>query len=212
MATARLRDPVLLKLVAADRLGDLAEIEGATSGRRRAQERGADQLDPRELVFAIPHAYFINAAFSYWRPKELNRFNGPGRGAWYAALELETAIAEVAFHMTRELANVADFNTSVDYSEMFASFVGSFVDVRKVDPLPDFLHPDPEVSYRPGNAFASVVRAGGHLGILYPSARREGGSCIVALIPNAVQAVAQGRCIRLQWAGSKDPEVSVVAG
>jgi RES domain len=48
-------------------------------------------------------ANFINAAFVYFRPRELNRFNGPGRGAWYAALAVETCQAEVAFHLAREL-------------------------------------------------------------------------------------------------------------
>jgi hypothetical protein len=34
--------------------------------------------------------------------------------------------------MERELANVGDFNAVVDYAEVFASFVGDFVDVRRV--------------------------------------------------------------------------------
>jgi hypothetical protein len=66
--------------VSSEELDALAEIEGATSGRLRAETIGADKLDVRELVFGIPHARFINASFSYWQPKELNRFNGPGRG------------------------------------------------------------------------------------------------------------------------------------
>lgn len=122
VASARLRDPVLAKLVPAELSDDLAEIEGATSGRLTAVSRGADDIDAREFVAGVPHAAFINASFAYWRPRELNRFNGPGRGAWYAALEVETALAEVTFHMTRELERVNDFNAVVDYAEMFASF------------------------------------------------------------------------------------------
>src|SRR5882757_1153096 len=87
VATARLRDPVLLKLVGNEDLDALAEIEGATSGRLRAEQFGTDSLDRRELVFGIPHARFINAAFCYWTPRALNRFNRPGRGAWYAAFD-----------------------------------------------------------------------------------------------------------------------------
>ena len=64
VSTARLRDPVLLKLVPGADLDALAEIEGATSARLRTQETGADRLDRRELVFGLPHAHFINAAFS----------------------------------------------------------------------------------------------------------------------------------------------------
>ena len=72
VATARLRDPVLLKLVENDDLSGLEEIEGATSGRLRAQDSGTDRLDSRELVYGVPHAHFINAAFSYWLPRSLN--------------------------------------------------------------------------------------------------------------------------------------------
>jgi hypothetical protein len=211
VASARLRDPVLLKLVDDDDLADLEEIEAATSARLRAQESGADRLDSRELVFGIPHAHFINAAFSYWLPRTLNRFNGSGRGAWYAALELDTFVAEVSFHMERELANVGDFNATVDYAELFASFIGAFVDLRRVEPRPDFLDPDPARSYQPGNVFADTVRAAGHYGIVYPSARHREGTCLVALVPHAVQSVTQGRVLRLAWTGGPGPQMSELA-
>ncbi|MEA3180711.1 MAG: hypothetical protein QOI59_4234 [Gammaproteobacteria bacterium] len=210
VATARLRDPVLLKLVGNEDLEALAEIEGATSGRLRAEHVGADRLDRRELVFGIPHAKFINAAFSYWTPRALSRFNGPGRGAWYAALTQETCTHEVAFHMERELANVRDFHATVDYAEVFASFIGDFVDVCRVTPRPDFMDPNPDMSYSIGNRFADAVRAAGHYGIVYPSLRHPGGTCLVALVPHAVQSVAQGRVIRMRWTGTPGPDISTV--
>jgi hypothetical protein len=212
VTTARLRDPVLLRLVDNEDLSALEEIEGATSGRLRAQEGGSDRLDRRELVFGIPHAHFINAAFSYWLPKSLNRFNGPGRGAWYAALEFETCVAEVSFHMERELSNISDFKATVDYAEMFASFIGDFVDVRYSNPKPAFLHPDPAEGYVEGNRFADAVRAAGHYGIIYSSLRHVDGTCLVALVPHAVQSVAQGRVLRLEWMGAPGPRVAELAG
>jgi len=208
VATARLRDPVLLKLVAEADLAALEEIEGATSGRLRAQAVGAERLDRRELVYGVAHAHFINAAFAYFMPRSPNRFNGPGRGAWYAALVRDTCVAEVAFHMERELANVADFNATVDYAELYASFIGDFVDLRDAKPRPEFLDPDPDKSYAAGNAFADVVRGARHYGIIYPSARHAGGTCLVALTPHAVQSVAQGAVVRLAWTGTPGPRVS----
>lgn len=208
VATARRRDPVLGKLVAPADLAALAEIEGVTSGRLRAQETGAERLDRRELVYGVAHAHFINAAFAYFMPRTLNRFNGPGRGAWYAALARETCVAEVAFHMERELTNTADFNATVDYAELYASFIGDFVDLRAAKPRPQFLAPDPATSYAAGNAFADAVRAAGHYGIVYPSARHAGGTCLVALVPHAVQSVVQGAVIRLVWTGTPGPQVS----
>jgi len=210
VSSARLRDPILLKLVPDIELDLLAEIEGATSGRLRAQDVGTDRLDARELVFGVPHGNHINAAFSYWLPRALNRFDGPGRGAWYAALDVETCIAEVTFHLERELSNVGDFNAAVEYAEMFAGFVGDFADVRDLSPMPDFLDPDPNKAYSSGNQFADRVRAAGLYGIVYPSLRLRGGTCLVALLPHAVQSVSQGDVLRLIWKGRPGPEIERV--
>ena len=156
VATARLRDPVLLRLAGRRYHDDLAEIEGATSGRLAAQQQGTEALDVRELLGGLRHANFVNAAFAYFRPRELNQFDSPGRGAWYAALQVETCQAEVAFHISRELQRVSDFNAVVDCAEMFASFAGEFVDLRAVNPRPDCLHPDPAVGYPAGNALRQI--------------------------------------------------------
>jgi hypothetical protein len=208
VSTARLRPPVLEGLVAADQLEVLAEIEGATSDRLLRQHRGGAGISPMEFVAGVPGHTFINAAFAYARPRGLNRFSGPSRGAWYAAFEVETAIAEVSFHLTRELDNIGVYETTVDYAELFASFAGDFLDLRNLpDPQPGCLNPDVEIGYPHGNAVADAARTKGLNGIIYPSVRRKGGTCLVALIPHAVQSVAQGRIIRLVWKGRREPDV-----
>ena len=209
VASARLRDPVLTPLADdADELASLAEIEGATSGRLVAEERGLGALAAAELVHGVPHARFINASFAYAKPREPMRFNPAERGAWYAALGVETCIAEVGHHLTRALADAGDFNAVVDYAEMHASMSGIFVDLR---PLPDHisLHPDPAIGYPAGNSIAAMARGAGHNGIIYPSVRHPGGICIAALWPNVVQSVAQGALYRLTWSGT--PEFSAEA-
>jgi hypothetical protein len=209
VATARLRDPVLLKLVARAFLDDLAEIEGATSGRLAAQRQGTENLQPGELVGGPLHAVFINAALAYWRPRDPTRFHGPARGACYASLDVETTKIDVSFHLSRELQRVNDFNAVVDYTEMFASFAGEFVDLRSLAPRPECLHPDPAIGYPAGNALAELVRNDGHNGIIYPSVRHDEGTCLVALWPAVVQSVAQGRVLRAVWSGSPMPEWSL---
>jgi RES domain-containing protein len=204
VATARLRDPVLLGLVPPPMLGDLAEIEGATSARQRDE-----RLAARSYPSHRPHAAFVNAAFSYFRPREMNRFNGPERGAWYAAFAVETALAEVSYHMRRELDRVQDYHAVIDYAEIWASFAGAFVDLRGQQPTPACLDPDPAVGYPAGNALATETMALGHNGIVYPSVR-QGGTCLVALWPHAVQSVAQGGIWRLTWAGEPQPSIQAI--
>ena len=208
VASARLRDPVLLKLANdKSQLDDLAEIEGATSGRLQAQKHGTVEIEPQELVAVVPHAHFINAAFSYWLPRSLNRFNGPGRGAWYAALKVETCLAEVIFHMNRELMRVNDFNATVEYVEMFAAFAGDFVDLRQTDRDSACLSADIGIGYPAGNVVAEMARRAGHNGVIYPSVRHKGGTCLVALQPKAVQSVVQGGVMRVVWQGNVEPSI-----
>jgi hypothetical protein len=209
VTTARLRASVLLDLVDESELEALSEIEGATSARRIAQARGAGEVQSYELLYGVPHAHFINASFAYAKPREPNRFNGADRGAWYAGFDVETSLAEVKFHLTEFLAAAGDFNTTVEYAEMFASFAGEFVDLR-AHPTHDALRPDKAIGYPVGNALADAARTRGLNGIIYPSVRHPGGTCLVALFPHAVQSVAQGDVYRMVWSGQPDPAVSLV--
>jgi RES domain-containing protein len=202
VASARLRDAVLVPLVDNPaELDLLGEIEGATSGRLIAEERGLGALRPAELVHGVPHARFINASFAYAKPREPMRFSPSDRGAWYAALAMETCVAEVGHHLTKALADAGDFNAVVEYGEMLASMSGVFVDLRE-QPAHPALDPEPETGYAAGNAVATRARAEGHNGIIYPSVRHAGGTCIAALWPNVVQSVVQGAMVRLTWSGS----------
>jgi len=205
VSTARLRPPVMERLVSADEAQALAEIEGATSGRLTAESRGAEGIGRGEFVHGVPYANFVNAAFAYWKPREPNRFN-MGRGAWYAALDVETCMREVAWHMAEFLARSGDMKGVVEYAEMFASMAGEFVDLRRTPDHP-CLDPDPAAGYPAGNAVADAARAQGLNGIIYPSVRREGGTCVVALRPHAVQSVAPGAVYRFEWSGESEPAI-----
>lgn len=207
VTTARLRAPVLMPLVdSEDDLVLLGEIEGATSARLMAQERGISGLAANELVYDVPHAHFINACFAYAKPQQPNRFNGANRGAWYAALALETCLAEVGFHLTRALADAGDFNATVEYAEMFCSLAGDFVDLRQRPQHPS-LGADITTAYPLGNALAESARAEGLNGIIYPSVRHPDGTCLVALRPAAVQSVRQGDVYRMIWRGQPEPTI-----
>lgn len=200
--SARLREAVLAPLAdSAEEEALLAEIEGATSSRLIAEERGFTGISADELVHGVPHAKFINASFAYAKPRQPSRFNPGTRGAWYAALDVATCLAEVGFHLTQALADAGDFDAVVEYGEMIASMSGVFVDLRTA-PAHPALDPEPAAGYPAGNALAARARAEGHNGIIYPSVRHQGGTCIAALWPNVVQSVVQGAMYRLTWSGS----------
>lgn len=190
-------------------LEDLAELEGVTSGRLQAQEGGLPDLDPRELVFGRPGYTFINAAFAYTRPGG-NRFNEDARGAWYCGFDAETALGEVAFHLTRELAAINRFENVTDYAELVADFTGSFQDLRGTEFSKDpVLDPDTAVAYPAGQALAKHLRMQeAAIGLIYPSVRYAGGTCLAAFYPDLVQNLRQGGIWRLEWQGSPIPGIT----
>lgn len=207
VSTARLRAAVLAPLADNDgELAELAEIEAATSSRLRAETTGISGLEARELVHDVPHAHFINASFAYAKPREPNRFNGETRGAWYAALAVETCLAEISFHMTDFLARTGVFRAVAEYAEMFCSISGEFLDLNAV-PTHPALSPHKALGYPEGNRLALEARRAGLNGIIYPSVRHAGGTCFAILRPAAVQSVRQGDVWRLTWQGKPEPLV-----
>jgi hypothetical protein len=210
------KPPALRGLVDSDaELEVLAEIEGLTSARLVA-ERGRNlHIDRRELAWArrlndlaVYGQGHINAAFTYTRATG-NRFNDGNRGAWYCAWETLTSVAEVAFHRGRELGYIGIWTDRARYVELLADFIGEFPDLTD-DPGHPALRPDPALGYPEGQALAAKLLREGQRGLIYPSARREGGRCLVAFVPSAVQNVRPGASWDIVWNGSPDWSVEAV--
>ena len=87
---------------------------------------------------------------------------------------------------------------------------GEFVDLRTIGAHP-CLHPDPAIGYPAGNAVADAARARGLNGVVYPSVRHVGGTCLAALMPHAVQSVAQGGVYRFEWSGGPEPTIARIS-
>jgi hypothetical protein len=210
ISTGRLKDPVLLPLAANHgALEDLAQLESATNGRVVAQESGLPELDSRELVFGRAGFTFINAAFTHTRPGG-NRFNDETRGAWYCGFDVNTSVSEVSYHLSRELEAIGRYENVTDYAELVADFFGPFHDMRKADPkIEPALHEDPAVGYPAGQSLARRLRID-HTsnGIVYPSIRHKGGTCLACFRPDLVQNLRQGGIWRLEWQGTPKPSVT----
>jgi hypothetical protein len=210
VSTGRLKDPVLLPLATnAGTLDALAGLESVTDGSLQAEGTGLSNLDPRELVFGRAGSTFINAAFTHTRPGG-NRFNGEDRGAWYCGFEAETALAEVSYHLTRELEAVGRFENTTDYAELTADFFGPFHDLRGADRAAEpALHEDPAIAYPAGQSLARRLRTeAASNGIVYLSARRAAGTCLAALRPDLVQNLRQGGIWRLAWQSARIPLIT----
>ena len=84
----------------AEDLSALFELEGATNDRLLGEAGLLPGITVQELVFGLSYSHIVNAAFTHARPLG-SRFNGPERGAWYAAFSRQTSETEVARHKAR---------------------------------------------------------------------------------------------------------------
>ena len=154
---------------------------------------------------------YANAAFCHTRPTG-NRFNGPERGAWYASYgndATDTAKAEIAWQLTRELRATGIYENITTYRELLAGFMTRFHDLGERTDDVVYIG-DSEVADPAGQALARDILASGGNGVLYPSARYQGGECLAALRLNLVQNIRQGETWVFRWAGSAEVEISRV--
>jgi RES domain-containing protein len=198
-------DSVLTRIAGDDEhLAAIFDLDAATNERLLAERGAIAGIGPEELVAAVPHASIVNAAFAHPHPFG-GRFNGPDRGAWYAAFELETAQAEVGFHKSIELAEVGWRDESVTYDDYLADFNADFHDLRNARGVKPYLAPG---SYAASQALAADLLARGSLGVVYPSVRREGGTCLACFRPALVGRVRLARQWRFTWTGGAGPAIS----
>ena len=142
------------------------------------------------------------------------------RGAWYAGLELPTSQAEVAFHKWVQLVEINRSEDTVVYDDYLADFSARLHDLRPATPAARrgrrragsargfgaCLDPD---SYVASQALAERLLASGSLGVIYPSVRRQGGTCIACFRPALVTNVRRANSYRFTWKGKAAPVITV---
>jgi RES domain len=188
----------------ADVLTDLSELDAATNERKIAEAGGKSGIGPGELLLGVPEAHVVNAAFTHPGPFG-GRFHSPQRGAWYAGFELETSVAEVAFHKRRFLSEGGiQGQHTFDYLDFRGDFSGWFHTLEKGE-RKNCLQPGPVPQcYSTSQILANKLLFDGSNGIVYPSVRRNSGTCIACFRPALVFHPRRGKQYRLTVEASKD--------
>lgn len=167
-------------------LAAVMELAGWTNDRLVAERLA--RLPETEWVHGRANASVVMAAFLHVAPGGM-RFNGPDLGAWYAAAELATAVAEVGHHLRREASARGLPRTSRRYRAYACGLAGSYLDIRgEQASRPDIYAPE---SYAASQILGESLRATGGAGLIYDSVRHAGGVNIAALRPRNVTDVVQ---------------------
>jgi len=182
----------------------VAELEGWTNDRISAELGLLKILPAQEWIVGRANATAIMAAYCHPN-EEGGRFTSSQRGAWYAALSIETAIKETVFHRTKEIAESGILETVVQMREYLADFDTELHDVRASSEF-DACH-DPN-SYVAGQQLGATLLQGGSNGLWYRSVRNPGEECIVCFRPTLVNNVRTGAHFEYRWEGTPEPKVT----
>lgn len=202
-------DTSVLAAIADDakHLHDIFDLDNAANERLLAENSLLPGIGVDELVFGLPYYRTVNAAFCHAHPLG-SRFNGPERGAWYAAFELNTAEIEVAFRKSIELAEIGWFDETVTYDDYLADFSAEFHDLRGDKRFAECLSP---ASYVASQELAHRLLSGARsLGVVYPSVRHKGGTCVGCFRPALVMNVRKSTTYRFRWKGTPTPEIEAL--
>lgn len=185
-----------------DQLEELLELDGATNDRLLGEANQLPGISLHELLFGVPNARIVNAAFTHAHAAG-SRFNGPERGAWYAAFELRTAQAEIAFHKALELREI-DWHDpeTFTFDDYLADFRTSLHDIRGDAAVAKCLDAN---SYVESQRLARQLLASGSAGIVYPSVRRRGGTCLACFRPALVTNVRRSGSVTLSFPDGNSP-------
>jgi hypothetical protein len=200
-------ESVLTRIAQSDaHLQDLFLLDTITNDRILGEHDLLPGIGVHELVFGVPYYHVINAAFTHAQPLG-SRFNGPNRGAWYAAFDIETSQREVAYHKTVDLSEIGYFYDDVTYDDYIADFSATLYDVRNDDRFKDCLDP---ISYLTSQKLAEDLLDLDALGIAYPSVRHSIGTNIACFRPALVGNVRKDASYRFIWSGEPAPQVSAM--
>jgi hypothetical protein len=208
------RDETVLSEIAGNDavLEDIILLDGVTNERIQGEQRGLAGIGIHELVYGIPNAHIVNAAFTHAGVYG-GRFNDATRGAWYAADELNTSVAEVAYHKARRLAEIVvpelpdqrpDLEVTT-YDDWLADFRAEFHVLRPREKFGEYLQPEPVPKcYAKSQALARQLLNDASSGVVYESVRRPRHYCLVCFRPALVYNPRRGASFELTLkAGAK---------
>lgn len=178
---------------------DLEALQQIADLTNPSVQHAAGQLDlvrPEDRLYG-PGTALIMTAFAY--PAAASRFSDGQSGVYYAARELDTAIAETVHHTEQVLIDSGP--VIVEKTLIHADLVATVVDIRAGCPCPHGVY-DP-VDYTASQAFGAALRRLDSFGVGYDSVRMAAGMCAAVFRPPALARAQAVRTLLYQWDGAR---------
>ena len=186
----------------------ILELEALTDDRARDERERLSLVPPEDRVTG-PGSGFVMGAFMHFPPHP-SRFRDTTFGAYYAARERETAIAETAYHRARFLSLTAEAPIEVGMQMLVADLDAVLHDVRgRAAEWPALYD---TADYTASMHLGRALRDQRSWGIAYDSVRNSGGECVAVLRPPALSGCRRAELLTYVWDGARIADVRERAG
>lgn len=192
-----------------ERVADPADLEAifqveALTNPRLRDEAGDIQLVPPEDRVAGPGSSIIMAAFTHLNPLG-SRFSDGTFGVFYAANDLNTAIAETRYHRESFMRATNEVRMELDMRVYVIDLEATLHDLRgRAADYPLVYHPE---NYAAGQHLAATLRTDGSNGIAYNSVRRPEGECVAIFRARCLSNCRQERHLCYIWDGTRITDI-----
>ncbi len=175
------------------------ELEARTNPRLREEVGDIGLVAPEDRLSG-PGTAVIMAAFTHLNPAG-SRFSDGGHGVFYAARDLDTAIAETRHHRERLMRATAEARTELDMRVYAIDLDGELHDLRGGQAAWPPIYREDDCAA--GQHLARRLREAGSNGIAYDSVRRRGGQCAALFRPRLLSNARQERHLCYVWDGQR---------
>ena len=176
-------------------LETIFELDALTNPRLR-NEVGDIELVPPPDRISGPGTTVIMAAFTHLNPGG-SRFSDGTHGVFYAANDLDTAIAESKHHREQFLSATAQEHMELDMRAYLVDLDGDLHDLRGTQAAHLLVYHND--NYTAGQFLARTLRKAGSNGIAYDSVRWAGGQCAAVFRPPLLSNARQERHLCYVW-------------
>ena len=179
------------------------EVEALTNDRLREEVGDLALVPPEERVLG-PGSSYIMAPFTHLAPGG-GRYTDGSFGAYYAASDRATAVAETCYHRGRFMAATAEPRLDLEMRVLEATLSAVLHDVRGLTLDRPELYLSEE--YGPPQTVGRLLRDAGSSGVVYASVRRAGGECAAVFRPRVLSDCRQAEHLIYVWDGARIADV-----
>lgn len=174
-------------------------LENITNPRIRQEIGELSLVPPDERVYG-PGTTPVMAAFTHIGG-EGTRFSNGSYGVYYAAFDLNTAIAETVYHREKFMARTHEPPIDLTMRGYVADLDAELHDVRgQMAVMPEIYH---HSDYAAAQALGAQIKRDGAWGIAYDSIRQAGGQCVGVFRPKALSNCRQTKHLAYSWDGGR---------